>query len=539
MLTRRPLSPAAAETARSSRRTRRRPAAAAASAATRTARRRTTTIAAASSSGASSSRPQPPPPIVEWCPAGADASVDEDESEDPGPAEAPAAAADAWRRPLEGWRQPSPAAAAASQQQQKTLPPVVALGKFDALHRGHRALARAAAVECGGAPVLVSFTGMAAVLGWPRRRPLVARQDRARVLALWARELAAEGVYGEEAERAARQEEEQEDQEAEGGGGDGGASDDGGPPRPSADLSNDNITTILTYRPYPPVRQRYLPFASVRALPPEAFVDLLRGQMKAAGAVAGANFRFGFKAAGDSAALERLCQERGMRCSVVGLLMRREAGENRSGGGGDGDAAATDESGAVSSSRVREQLAAGRVEAAARSLGRPHRVVYVLGEGGTAAEGGDGPSAAASSSPPSSWLPLAPADALRNQPPSAGEYRARLSCYALEPGMQARDCCLLELEARERQRRQQQAGAGPAAARPAAARAFREEVSVRVAEAGALLLSDADVVRRCCSLHEEGDAAAVVVVVAVDLLGRAAGRRPEVATEEEEEEGGG
>jgi hypothetical protein len=62
---------------------------------------------------------------------------------------------------------------------------MVALGKFDALHRGHRALA-AAAAQLGGAPWLVSFSGMAAVLGWPERLPLVAPCDRARVLASWA-----------------------------------------------------------------------------------------------------------------------------------------------------------------------------------------------------------------------------------------------------------------------------------------------------------------------------------------------------------------
>lgn len=44
---------------------------------------------------------------------------------------------------------------------------VVALGKFDALHVGHRALAERAAEL--GAPFLVSFAGMAQVLGWEVR----------------------------------------------------------------------------------------------------------------------------------------------------------------------------------------------------------------------------------------------------------------------------------------------------------------------------------------------------------------------------------
>ena len=38
-----------------------------------------------------------------------------------------------------------------------------------------------------GAPWLLSFSGMAAVLGWPPRAPLVAECDRGRVLRSWAR----------------------------------------------------------------------------------------------------------------------------------------------------------------------------------------------------------------------------------------------------------------------------------------------------------------------------------------------------------------
>jgi hypothetical protein len=52
-------------------------------------------------------------------------------------------------------------------------------------HKGHQALAIAAA-HLGGYPWLVSFSGMAEVLGWPRRLPLVAPCDRERVLRSWA-----------------------------------------------------------------------------------------------------------------------------------------------------------------------------------------------------------------------------------------------------------------------------------------------------------------------------------------------------------------
>ena len=60
---------------------------------------------------------------------------------------------------------------------------MVALGKFDALHKGHQSLAVRAAEM--GSPWLMSFTGMAEVLGWEKRLPLVAPCDRPRVLMSW------------------------------------------------------------------------------------------------------------------------------------------------------------------------------------------------------------------------------------------------------------------------------------------------------------------------------------------------------------------
>ena len=60
----------------------------------------------------------------------------------------------------------------------------IAVGKFDALHVGHRALAERAAEL--GPPRLLRLTGLAEAFGWPQRAPLVAEVDRARVLAGWA-----------------------------------------------------------------------------------------------------------------------------------------------------------------------------------------------------------------------------------------------------------------------------------------------------------------------------------------------------------------
>ena len=61
---------------------------------------------------------------------------------------------------------------------------VVCLGKFDALHRGHRALASCAAAS-GESVRLVCFSGMAEALGWHPRLPLTAPSDRARILDSW------------------------------------------------------------------------------------------------------------------------------------------------------------------------------------------------------------------------------------------------------------------------------------------------------------------------------------------------------------------
>lgn len=110
---------------------------------------------------------------------------------------------------------------------------MVALGKFDALHQGHRSLAIQAA-KLGGQPCLLSFSCMAEVLGWPARPPLVAPCDRSRVLRSWT--------------------------SACGG---------------------------LT------PRQRYLPFREIRHMAPQEFVKCLALDLQAAGVVAGANYRFG------------------------------------------------------------------------------------------------------------------------------------------------------------------------------------------------------------------------------------------------------
>ena len=149
-------------------------------------------------------------------------------------------------------------------------PPSVALGKFDALHRGHARLAvTAASPPARLTPWLVSFAGMAAELGWAPRRPLVSPDDRGRVLAGWAAAC-------------------------------GGCA----------------------------PRERVVPFSAVRTLSPSAFVDVLTGSLGAAHVVVGEGYRFGHRAAGDTEVLRELCAARGVGVTVVPLVPAGDSDED-------------------------------------------------------------------------------------------------------------------------------------------------------------------------------------------------------------------
>eukprot|EP00238_Polyblepharides_amylifera_P001051 CAMPEP_0196573218 /NCGR_PEP_ID=MMETSP1081-20130531/3157_1 /TAXON_ID=36882 /ORGANISM="Pyramimonas amylifera, Strain CCMP720" /LENGTH=309 /DNA_ID=CAMNT_0041890851 /DNA_START=1 /DNA_END=930 /DNA_ORIENTATION=+ len=177
----------------------------------------------------------------------------------------------------------------------KKGPTVVALGKFDALHIGHQALARKAASM--GSPYLLSFSGMAEVLGWPARLPIVAPEERSQILATW-------------------------------------------------DKSPE---------------ERVLPFIQVRHLQPEDFVREL-ADLGVEGIVTGSNYRFGYKASGDTELLQRLAEKHKMAVSVVDLVSIRQHQDSHR----------------VSSTRVRECLQIGDMAEAALLLGRPHRCVLDL-----------------------------------------------------------------------------------------------------------------------------------------------------------------
>ncbi|GMG98916.1 hypothetical protein Nepgr_000756 [Nepenthes gracilis] len=185
---------------------------------------------------------------------------------------------------------------------------LVALGKFDALHIGHRELAIKASKV--GTPFLLSFVGMAEVLGWEPRAPIVAKCDRRRVLSSWT-------PY----------------------------------------CGNITPTEVL------------LEFSSVRHLTPRQFVEKLSKELGVCGVVAGENYRFGYKAAGDATDLVRLCNEYGIGAYIIDSVMDKNRESKISW------AEDRKERGQVSSTRVRYALANGDMDYVSQLLGRRHRVL--------------------------------------------------------------------------------------------------------------------------------------------------------------------
>jgi riboflavin kinase / FMN adenylyltransferase len=106
-----------------------------------------------------------------------------------------------------------------------------------------------------------------------------------------------------------------------------------------------------------------LPFTQeFSRLGPDEFVRVvLVDRLRAARVVVGEDFRFGHRAAGDVALLTELGEKYDFVAEAEPLL--------------------TDDGVRISSTAIRKQLAAGDVEAAARDLGRPHRVEGVVVRG--------------------------------------------------------------------------------------------------------------------------------------------------------------
>lgn len=176
-------------------------------------------------------------------------------------------------------------------------PTVVVVGNFDGVHLGHRtvvARARAQATEHGGARIVaVTFAPHPMAVLRPEHAPqvLTTLEQRARLL---------------------------------------------------AEAGVDDVFAI--------------PFSrEIAAWSPEEFVQrVLSGALHAVAVVVGANFRFGAKAAGDVALLERMGPAEGFTTDAVPL----DGGPQ-----------------VWSSTYVRACLAAGDVEGAAQALGRPYAVL--------------------------------------------------------------------------------------------------------------------------------------------------------------------
>ncbi|XP_020092305.1 FAD synthetase, chloroplastic-like [Ananas comosus] len=200
--------------------------------------------------------------------------------------------------------------------QECVLGGIVALGKFDALHIGHRQLAIHASKA--GTPFLLSFIGMAEVLGWESRPPIVAKCDRKRVLSSWA------PYCG-------------------------------------------NVAPL----------EYQVEFSKVRYLTPRQFVERLSKELRISGVVAGENYRFGYKASGDASELVRLCKEYGLSAFIVSPVMDKA---NRSYNGATTSINSSDK-GQVSSTRVRHALAMGDIDYVTELLGRKHRLMLSLNEG--------------------------------------------------------------------------------------------------------------------------------------------------------------
>ncbi|XP_022945275.1 FAD synthetase 2, chloroplastic-like isoform X1 [Cucurbita moschata] len=178
---------------------------------------------------------------------------------------------------------------------------IVALGKFDALHVGHRELAIQASKL--GSPFLLSFVGIAQVLGWEPRAPVVAQCDRTRVLSSWApfcRNMA-----------------------------------------PS---------------------EYQIQFSSVRHLTPREFVVKLSNELGVRGVVAGESYRFGYKAAGDTA-------EYGVGAYIIKSVMDKNQEFT--------DSTNSKEQGQVLSTRVRYTLSTGDMKYVSELLGCRHRLVLM------------------------------------------------------------------------------------------------------------------------------------------------------------------
>lgn len=173
----------------------------------------------------------------------------------------------------------------------------VALGLFDGLHLGHRAVI-AGAVESGLLPVVFTFSF--------DNLELATKADFANILSNWRKQVVLEKL---------------------------------------------GVKVVCE-----PI------FSSFRDMEPEDFFqDILFKRLKARAIFCGADFRFGKKARGNTALLGKLCQETGVAFHSVPPVL--------------------DEGVPISSTRIRQLLREGKMEEAAKLLGEPYAIDYLVVHG--------------------------------------------------------------------------------------------------------------------------------------------------------------
>ncbi|MCL2884883.1 MAG: hypothetical protein FWF49_05300, partial [Oscillospiraceae bacterium] len=122
-------------------------------------------------------------------------------------------------------------------------------------------------------------------------------------------------------------------------------------------------------------------FGALRDWTPEQFVrDMLCGTLHASSVYCGFNYRFGKNAAGGAAALCALCAREGIAAHIIPAVeMARDGAGDDSKDAESGGCGARGRT--VSASRIRERLAAGDVRAALRLLGRPYALMLPVARG--------------------------------------------------------------------------------------------------------------------------------------------------------------
>ncbi|CAI5977995.1 unnamed protein product [Closterium sp. NIES-65] len=214
-----------------------------------------------------------------------------------------------------------------------------------------------------------------------------------------------------------------------------------------------------------PICEFFLDFARIRSLSPEDFIVLLAEQLRVKGIVAGSNYRFGFRAAGTASDLVALGAKHGLHVMIVDTVTDAHAhmhtdvladsdvpapaaagsaaGAAAAGAAGAASAVAGDSATAataaaseaeeeethVSSTRVRQQLCEGNVEAVAVLIARRHRVLVSLSASSLSFSSCGSRSSGGSKSSGGGWQMTVERQDLLNLAPGEGRYKCRVLAH--------------------------------------------------------------------------------------------------------------